>query len=137
MLKDTLSSLFKKPVTEQYPFVRKPAPDRYRGQLEWDASKCTGCMLCVKDCPANAIEIVTIDRAAKRFVMIYHTDRCTYCAQCVETCRFKCLGMSQEQWELAATTKQPFVVHYGKQEDLDALLARENKPCAGEDNSAK
>jgi formate hydrogenlyase subunit 6/NADH:ubiquinone oxidoreductase subunit I len=56
--------------------------------------------------------------------MEYHADRCTYCAQCVQNCRFDCLGMSPTQWELAALTKQPFEVYYGKEEDIQAILAK-------------
>ncbi len=128
MLNDVLASLFKRPVTERYPFLRYPAPDRLRGMLLWNPEKCTGCALCSKDCPSNAIELITIDKKAKRFVVEYHVDRCTYCAQCVQNCRFECLSMSHEQWELAALTKEPFTVYYGKDEDVQTILARSAKP---------
>ncbi len=128
MLNDVLESLFKRPVTERYPFLRYPAPDRLRGKLLWNPEKCTGCALCSKDCPSNAIELITIDKKAKRFVLEYHADRCTYCAQCVQNCRFECLSMSHEQWELAALTKEPFTVYYGKDEDVQTILARSAKP---------
>src|SRR5574338_340401 len=100
MVGDVLRSLFSKPVTQPYPFKRTEAPEAFRGKLVWDLSKCTGCMLCVKDCPANALELIVVDRAAKRFVMRFHADRCTYCAQCEVSCRAKCLELSPE-WELA------------------------------------
>lgn len=124
MLKDVLKSVTQKPVTELYPFVKKPAPNRLRGKLEWNPEKCSGCCLCSKDCPSDAIELITIDKKAKRFVMRYHEDRCTYCAQCVQNCRFECLGMSNTDWELAALTKEPFDVYYGKEEDVDVVLAK-------------
>jgi formate hydrogenlyase subunit 6/NADH:ubiquinone oxidoreductase subunit I len=124
MLSDIVESLFKRPITEKYPFERRPAPDRLRGKLTWNPEKCTGCCLCNKDCPSNAIELITIDKKAKRFVMQYHADRCTYCAQCVQNCRFECLNMSHEQWELAALNKEPFTVYYGKDEDVQTILAR-------------
>jgi len=124
MLGDIVESLFKRPITEKYPFERHPAPDRLRGKLEWNPEKCTGCCLCNKDCPSNAIELIVIDKKAKRFVMEYHADRCTYCAQCVQNCRFECLNMSSEQWELAALSKQPFEVYYGKDEDIQAILEK-------------
>ena len=125
MLTDVLSSLFTKPVTENYPFTRRPAPENLRGKLMWNPEKCSGCQLCVKDCPSDAIELITIDKAAKRFVMRYHIDRCTYCAQCVQNCRFKCLGMSNQQWELAATHKEAFTVYYGNEQDIQVLLAKQ------------
>ncbi|MFZ1396248.1 MAG: 4Fe-4S binding protein [Candidatus Promineifilaceae bacterium] len=61
MLQDIVTSLFRRPVTEQYPFEKRPAPLRTRGMLHWNPEKCTGCCLCNKDCPANAIELITID----------------------------------------------------------------------------
>jgi formate hydrogenlyase subunit 6/NADH:ubiquinone oxidoreductase subunit I len=124
MFGEVARSLFRKSATEKYPFERYPAPARLRGQVRYNAEKCTGCMLCVKDCPANAIEIIAIDKPNKRFIMRYHMDRCTYCAQCVEDCRFDCIEMSHEQWELAALDKQPFTVIYGRDEDIDKFLGK-------------
>jgi NAD(P)H-quinone oxidoreductase subunit I len=130
MFSDVLRSLFQKPVTQQYPFERLEAPERYRGKLFWEPERCSGCLLCTKDCPSNAIELVTIDKANKRFVMRYHADRCTFCAQCVQTCRFKCMGMSDDQWEMAALSKEAFTVYYGRETDVDAILEQLGHPNA-------
>ncbi len=124
MLGDIVKSFFKKPATEKYPFTRKEDPENLRGKLIWNPDKCAGCMLCVKDCPADAIELITIDKVNKRFVMRYNMAKCTYCAQCVVNCRFDCLSMSEEQWELASTTKEPFEVYYGREEDIKFLLEK-------------
>ncbi len=121
MLGDITRSLFKKPVTELYPFIKKGAPERLRGKLLFDASKCTGCKICVRDCPANAIELHVIDKAAKRFVLRFYSDRCTFCAQCVHSCNFGAIDLSHEEWELAALSKEPFVVPCGRPEDVAAL----------------
>ena len=131
MLSDVLRSLFRRPVTEQYPFEQRQPPTQLRGQLYYDPTKCTGCCLCQKDCPANALQLITLDRKAKQFVLQYHIDRCTYCAQCVQSCRFECLGMSAEAWELAATDKEVFTVHYGNEEDVSRFLADETEADAG------
>jgi formate hydrogenlyase subunit 6/NADH:ubiquinone oxidoreductase subunit I len=124
MFGEIARSLFRKPATEKYPFERALAPKRFRGLLRYDAEKCTGCQLCVKDCPADAIEIIAVDKPNKRFIMRYQMDRCTYCAQCVEDCRFGCIQMSNEQWELAALNKTPFLVTYGRTEDIDRFLGQ-------------
>ena len=132
LLGDVVRSLFSKPATEQYPFVRYAVPDRLRGKLVYDPEKCSGCQLCIKDCPSNAIELLVVDKKAKKFVMRYHADRCVYCAQCVDNCRFECLNMSNEQWELASTDKAAFEVMYGKDEDIEYLLQRAAQPGADE-----
>jgi formate hydrogenlyase subunit 6/NADH:ubiquinone oxidoreductase subunit I len=127
MIGDVLRSFFSKPVTRPYPFDRIEAPEAFRGKLIWDLSKCTGCQLCIKDCPADAIELIIVDRPNKRFIMKYHADRCTYCAQCVVNCRFKCLKLSSTEWELGSLVKAPFTVHYGRDVDVDAYLAEQEQ----------
>lgn len=128
MLGDICKSFFSKPDTQKYPFVKSETPEHFRGQLVWNPEKCTGCQLCMKDCPANAIEIIAVDKVNKKFVMRYNIDRCTFCAQCVLNCRFNCIQMSEEQWELASTTKEPFEVYYGREEDVKSLLDQAARP---------
>jgi formate hydrogenlyase subunit 6/NADH:ubiquinone oxidoreductase subunit I len=132
MFGDVFKSLFKKPATEKYPFTESATPKHFRGKLIWDPAKCTGCQLCVKDCPSNAIEIITIDKVNKKFVMRYHMDRCTFCSQCVLNCRFNCINMSEDEWELASVKREPFEVFYGREEDVKELLARAARPETGE-----
>lgn len=134
MFGDIFKSFFKKPITEQYPFVKTEAPENLRGKLVWDPEKCTGCMLCIKDCPSNGIELLVVDKVNKKFVMRYNIDRCTFCAQCVESCRFGCIEMSDEMWELASIKKEPFEVYYGREEDIQFLMENAAKgepeaPC--------
>jgi formate hydrogenlyase subunit 6/NADH:ubiquinone oxidoreductase subunit I len=128
MLRDVMRSFTEKPITQKYPFERLEAPERLRGQLFWDSEHCSGCGLCVKDCPADALEVITIDRATKRFVMVYELDKCTYCAQCVVNCRFKCLSMSNKDWEMAALSRDAFKKIYGDEANVDAYLEQLSHP---------
>lgn len=128
MLGDVLGSLVKKPFTQEYPFVKLPAPARLRGKLVWDTSKCVGCQLCANDCPSDAIEFIVLDKASRRYVLRYHADRCTYCAQCVVNCRFACLKMSSEEWELASTDRESFTIYYGRPEDVSASIDKDRHP---------
>lgn len=131
MLGDIWSSLFKDPITERYPFVRRPTPVNLRTQVVWNPEKCGGCQLCVKDCPAGALELIIIDRAAKRFVMKYDVDHCIYCAQCAKSCRFGCLQLSNSKWELAALERDAYTIYYGKDENISAALAALNEAGSG------
>lgn len=130
MFRDMLRALLQTPVTEQYPAERHAAPGTLRARLHWNQQGCTGCNLCVKDCPAEALKLITIDKAAKRFVMEHHTDRCIYCAQCIEACRFGCYHMEHDEWELATTSRDGCTIYFGNKEDVDLVLARQPAPDA-------
>lgn len=112
MLGDVFVSIFKRPFTELYPYAVKEAPARLRGKLLWDEAKCDGCKLCVRDCPAKAIEVEVVDRAAKKYAYHYRVDRCIYCAQCVESCKEGALSMSTTDYHLSSTDKVKFTEVY-------------------------
>ncbi len=132
MFGDAIHSLVRKPVTEKYPFERlHPGPERLRGALTFQTGKCSGCAICVKDCPAKALDLITLDKKAKKFVVVYHVDRCTFCAQCVRSCNYKCFSMSNDQWELAALNKQAFVRNFGTETDVEQYLAQVAHSDAG------
>ena len=44
-----------------------------------DKVKCTGCSVCVDECPVEAITIVSD-------VATIDVDKCTECGQCVDAC---------------------------------------------------
>lgn len=128
MFKDIVESSFTRSATQLYPVEKIAPPERYRGELFFNPQACTGCRLCVKDCPSNAIELTILDRAAKRYVMEYHKDRCIYCGQCVVNCKFNCISMSNKEWE-HATLEKNFTVYYGRDEDVGEFLKNIMKPA--------
>ena len=117
MFQDIVESFFKKHATQLYPGERTAPHLRYRGVLSYTPSACTGCSLCVKDCPSDAIELIILDRAAKRYVVKYHMDRCIYCGQCMVKCKSISISMSNQDWEHASLNKD-FMVYYGRDEDI-------------------
>jgi formate hydrogenlyase subunit 6/NADH:ubiquinone oxidoreductase subunit I len=125
MFPDVFKSLFHRPATQRYPFVRTDTPEHLRGMLEWTKGPCTGCGLCAMDCPARAIEVTMIDRKEKRFFLTYHVDACLYCGQCVISCRQGALHMSNDQWELASLNPASFLIHFGDPQDAKPILANQ------------
>jgi len=98
MLIQALDSLFRKPATTRYPFEKEPITERFRGKLKFYPEKCIGCMLCMKDCPSDAIRI--IKKGEKQFEAEVDLGKCIYCGQCVDSCVKKALKITNE-FELA------------------------------------
>jgi len=98
MIKQLLSSLTKKPATQNYPADKSGMPKGFRGKLKFDASKCIGCKMCMRDCPTGAIEIKQI--GDKKFEAEIDLGKCIYCGQCVDSCLKKALDITSE-FELA------------------------------------
>lgn len=77
-------TLIARPTTVRFPFAPPEIPDGYRGRVEIHPERCRGCGLCVRDCPAFALELERQDRHT--FQLIYYPERCAYCGQCEVSC---------------------------------------------------
>ncbi len=84
MIPLVLKTLTQKPNTIAYPFEKAELPEHYRGKLKFDTTKCIGCKMCMRDCPANAITIEKIGE--KQFKATVQLDKCVYCGQCTDSC---------------------------------------------------
>ena len=72
--------------------------------------KCTGCGLCIKGCPFNAIAVE--DRKARIL------DNCTLCGACVSSCKFDAIELEKEE-QIVATDSSSYggVWVFGEQKD--------------------
>jgi len=127
----TIRTLFRKPVTYQYPEEPKPIEERYMGfpVLTWDEKVgepyCTGCMVCVRYCPTNCMSAVMKDNplhpegksTRRKIVDTFEINlaRCIVCGICVDVCNFDAIEMSHEH-ELSK------YVRNGNRADLGQLL---------------
>jgi NADH-quinone oxidoreductase subunit I len=96
----TFRNMFRKTVTENYPYEPVHFQPRYRGihvlhRDENGLEKCVGCFLCSAACPANCIYIEAAENtdanrisAGERYASVYNIDysRCIFCGYCVEAC---------------------------------------------------
>ncbi|MGD9933846.1 MAG: NADH-quinone oxidoreductase subunit I [Dehalococcoidia bacterium] len=113
-LATTLSTFSRKPVTVEYPDDRRVLPVRQRSfpVLTWDFDHdepfCTGCNVCVRNCPVDCMTAVMVDnpkhpegtsnrrKIVDRFWIDY--ARCMRCNICVEVCPFEAIVMDNT-WE--------------------------------------
>ena len=80
-----LRALFHRRVTLEYPERPLELTPAYRGQVVCHIDDCTGCGLCARDCPSQALRV---ERKAGGGVVMEHLyDRCSSCGQCEVGCR--------------------------------------------------
>lgn len=108
-LATTFSTFTRKTVTIQYPEVKHPLPQRQRSfpVLTWDFDHdepfCTGCNVCVRNCPVDCMTAVMMDNPKykqgtsnrRKIVEKFWIDyaRCMRCNICVEVCPFEAIVM--------------------------------------------
>ncbi len=107
----TISHLFKRKATVQYPEETRPIADIYRGKhvLKRDengAERCTACGLCALACPAEAITMVAAERKSdekhlyreEKYAETYEINmlRCIYCGLCEEACPKEAIFLTKE-----------------------------------------
>ena len=126
-----LKNLFSKKemMTLNYPEEHYKYGPRFKGNhiltVKKDGSlRCTACMLCATNCPANCIRITADEHAnpgVEKYPISYEIDilRCVFCGYCEEACPVDAIRMGPE-WQTAALNGSNFVY------DIKHLAYREN-----------
>lgn len=102
-LLEAVKALTHKPYTSKFPFQPHQPYPSFRGQPEYNADRCLGCLACEETCPAEAIAHQdVIDGSAPKRVMIHYTDTCIFCGCCEDACIADHEGIKlTNNWELA------------------------------------
>jgi NADH-quinone oxidoreductase subunit I len=96
----TLTSMFEHPVTVQYPEVKRPVRQRFKGRhvlkrYDNGLEKCIGCSLCAAACPSDAIFVEASENTdevryspGERYASTYEINmlRCIFCGYCEDAC---------------------------------------------------
>jgi NADH-quinone oxidoreductase subunit I len=109
----TLTYMFKRPVTVNYPYEKGPLSPRFRGEHALrrypnGEERCIACKLCEAVCPALAITIEAEPRQdGSRRTTRYDIDmtKCIYCGLCQEACPVDAI-VEGPNFEFAAETRE-------------------------------
>jgi NADH-quinone oxidoreductase subunit I len=130
----TFKSMFEKPVTVEYPEIKRPVRTRFKGRhylrrYEDGLERCIGCSLCAAACPADAIFVEAAENTdevrfspGERYASTYEINmlRCIYCGFCEDACPTEAIVLG-DNYELSFTERKQAI--YTKEMLLEGVKA--------------
>jgi NADH-quinone oxidoreductase subunit I len=113
----TFRNFFRRPVTVQYPTVKRVYPDRFRGILalvyEKDTGEeaCIGCRLCEFICPPQVIKVEMLKAEKRNYAKTFTLElyACEFCELCVQVCPTDAIIMLKT-FDLATTDRRELLL---------------------------
>lgn len=103
-LGEAIRAVIRGPYTTRFPAEDHTPHPNFRGQPEFNAGHCVGCLACEQVCPVEAIahEDALEGGDGPMRIMIHYTDTCIFCGQCEAVCIAEPKGIVlTNQWELS------------------------------------
>ncbi|PLX82609.1 MAG: NADH-quinone oxidoreductase subunit NuoI [Desulfuromonas sp.] len=100
----TLRTMFRKPVTIQYPEQKRQPFPRYRARIVLTrdpdgGERCVACYLCSAACPVDCISMQAAEaKDGRRYAEWFRINftRCIFCGLCTEACPTRAIQMTSD-----------------------------------------